>query len=85
MANPKKPLTDRAIQSLKPAEIGKRRIMWDALIPGLGVRVTDRGAKTFVLVTRYSGSTNPTPRALGTYPAISLEAARNQGPKLESN
>jgi integrase len=78
MAKPKKPLTDRAIQSLKPAEPGKRRIVWDALVPGLGLRVTEKGVKTFVLVTRYPGSPNPTPRSLGTYGAISLEAARTK-------
>jgi len=50
--------------------------VWDALIPGFGIRVTDRGVKTFVLVNRYPGSPNPTPRSLGVYGAISLEAAR---------
>ena len=74
----KKPLTDRAIRALPPAEPGKRRIVWDAIVPGLGVRVTDRGAKSFVLVTRYPGSTSPAPRSLGTYGAISLEAARTR-------
>ena len=72
----KKPLTDRAILHLKPAPIGKRRIVWDALVPGLAVRVTEKGVKTFVLVTRYPGSPNPVPRSLGIYGAISLEAAR---------
>ena len=74
----KKPLTDRAIQALKSAPPGKRRIVWDALVPGLGLRVTERGVKTFVLVTRYPGSPNPTPRSLGVYGAISLEAARTK-------
>jgi integrase len=72
----KKPLTDRAILHLKPAPIGKRRIVWDALVPGLGVRVTENGVKTFVLVVRYPGSANPVPRSLGVYGAITLEAAR---------
>jgi integrase len=76
MAKPKKPLTDRAIRALQPASKGKRRIVWDALVPGLGVRVTEKGVKTFVLVTRYPGSPNPVPRSLGIYGAISLEAAR---------
>jgi integrase len=74
----KKPLTDRSIQFMKPAPAGKRKIVWDALVPGFGVRVTDRGVKTFVLVTRYPGSPNPTPRAIGVYGAISLEAARTK-------
>jgi integrase len=73
---PKKPLTDRSISHLPFAPTGKRRIVWDALVPGLGVRVTDRGVKSFVLVTRYPGSPNPTPRSLGVYGAITLEAAR---------
>jgi len=76
MAKAKKPLTDRAIQSLKAPEAGKRRIVWDAIVPGLGVRITDNSAKSFVLVTRYPGSPNPSPRSLGVYGAISLEAAR---------
>jgi hypothetical protein len=73
---PKKPLTDRAIRALQPALEGKRRIVWDAIVPGLGIRVTDRGVKTFVLVTRYPGSTSPAPRSLGVYGGITLEAAR---------
>jgi integrase len=75
---PKKPLTDRAIRALPPTPTGKRRIVWDAIIPGLGVRVTDRGVKTFVLVTRYPGATNPAPRSLGVYGSITLEAARTK-------
>jgi integrase len=72
----KKPLTDRAIHALKPAPKGKRKLVWDALVPGLAVRVTDTGQRSFVLVTRYPGSQHPTPRALGTVGAISLEDAR---------
>ena len=75
---PKKPLTDRTIRAIQPAQAGKRRIVWDALVPGLGLRVTERGVKTFVLVTRYPGSPNPTPRSLGVYGAITLEAARTK-------
>jgi hypothetical protein len=41
-------------------------------VPGLGVRVTDTGAKTFVLVVRYPGGSSPSPRA-------PLEAARIKG------
>jgi Arm DNA-binding domain len=42
------------------------------------VRVTDKGKITFVLVARFPGSSNPTPRALGEYGAITLEAARGK-------
>jgi integrase len=73
---PKKPLTDRGIQALKAAASGQRRLVWDAIVPGLAVRVTDQGVRTFVLVTRYPGSRSPAPRSLGVYGAITLEAAR---------
>jgi integrase len=78
MAKPKKPLTDRTITAAKPADPGKRRLLWDAQVPGLAVRVTDQGAKSFVLVTRYPGSKNPAPRSLGTYGAITLADARTK-------
>src|SRR5262249_47010572 len=74
----KKPLTDRAIRAVKPAEPGKRSLLWDALVPGLALRVTDRGKRSFVLVTRYPGSTHPAPRSLGAYGAISLGQARTK-------
>jgi integrase len=74
----KKPLTDRAIRALPAAEKGKRRLLWDALVPGLAVRVTDKGQRSFVLITRYPGSRNPVPRALGAVGAISLEDARTR-------
>jgi integrase len=74
----KKPLTDRSIAHLPFAQRGKRRIVWDAVVPGLGIRVTDRGVKSFVLVVRYPGQRNPAPRSLGTYGAITLEAARTK-------
>jgi integrase len=50
----------------------------DADVPGLGVRVTDKGQRTFVLLTRYPGSTNPTRRALGDYGVLTLEKAREK-------
>lgn len=43
-------LTDRYIQSRKAAAPGRRDDYFDGLVPGLGLRVTDRGNKSFVLV-----------------------------------
>lgn len=57
-------LTDRFIESRKPAKAGRRDEYMDTTVPGLGLRVTERGTKTFVLVARYPGSPNPTRRAL---------------------
>jgi Arm DNA-binding domain len=72
----KKQLTDRSIAALKPAPQGKRDLHYDALVPGLAVRCTDTGAKSFVLVGRFPGSRNPTARALGKVGAVTLLDAR---------
>jgi integrase len=73
---PKRDLTDKELRKLKPAAAGKRYILPDAQVPGFGVRVTDRGSVSFVLVARYAGSKNPVPRQIGDYPAIDLAKAR---------
>src|SRR2546421_1707707 len=76
----KRDFTDRFLKAIKPAEPGKRIILHDAQIPGFGIRVTERSAEenkgSFVLVTRFPGSTNPVPRRIGDYPAMSLAKAR---------
>jgi integrase len=71
-------LTDRKLQSLKPAKVGQRYEVMDADVSGLGVRVTDKGKRTFILLSRYPGSGNPTRRALGEYPTYSLAEAREK-------
>ena len=44
---------------------------------GFGVRVTDKGHKSFVLVTRYPGDPNrPVTRKIGDYPSVSIATAR---------
>ena len=72
-------LTDRFINSRKAAPAGRRGEYSDAIVPGLALRVTDRGHKSFVLVTRYPSSPkNPTRRALGQVGAITLDQARQK-------
>jgi integrase len=75
-----KDLTDRTIKALKPAAPGKRVERWDGVVSGLGIRVTDTGAKSFVLNARYPGSPNhrSARRALGGYGELTLEQARNK-------
>jgi integrase len=75
---PKKRLTDRTLKALKPAKAGTRYDVMDADVSGLGVRVTDKGQRTFILISRYRGSKNPTRRALGEYPTLTLEKAREK-------
>src|SRR5262249_60444841 len=68
-------ITDRLLKSLKP-EADRYDVM-DTAVPGFGVRVSG-GRKTFVLLTRYPHSNNPTRRALGEYGVMSLEEAREK-------
>jgi integrase len=72
----KRRLTDRALKALKPAH--KRYDVMDIDVPGFGVRVTERGQRSFILIARYPGSPNPTRRTLGEYPDLSLEKARTR-------
>jgi integrase len=74
-------LNDRILKTLKPAKHGERYEVMDAAMPGFGIRITDKGTKTFTLVKRYPGSTNPTRRALGEFPAIGLADAREKARK----
>ena len=66
-------LTDKKLAAFKSAKLGTRRDYLDALMPGLLVRVTDKGSKTFMLRARYPGSPNSSRRALGKVGALSVE------------
>ena len=79
---PKRNLTDRTVKSLKrdtklADKLGHYDV-WDAVVPGLGVRTSATGRRTFVLMARYPGSRNPTRRALGVYGELTLEQAREK-------
>ena len=72
-------LTDRFIKSRPAAPAGERVDYADGIMPGLVLRVTDRGHKSFVLRARYPlQPKNPTRRVLGDYPAMTLERAREK-------
>ena len=72
----KKVLTDTLIRSLKPAATGTRYAVADALVPGFVVRVTEHGAKTYMVVGRWGGSAKPAALAIGKVGAVPLVAAR---------
>ena len=67
-------LTERLIRDAKPEP--KTRILWDAQVKGLGVRVTPGGAKAFILNYRVAGRERRA--TLGRYPAVGLRAARER-------
>jgi integrase len=70
-------LTDRFIRSRHPAPAGTRDEYADAIVPGLALRVTDKGTKSFVLLSRFPAHPkNPTRRTIGRYGAFTLDAAR---------
>jgi integrase len=74
-------LSVRKIESLKPAPAGKRYQLMDEQVPGFGVRVTDSGQCTFILRLRYPGSSNLNRRALGNFPELTLDEAREKARK----
>lgn len=69
-------ITDRAVQALKPAQPGKRYVVWDAIVPGFGVRVTDKGHCTFIVMRRRRGEPHPVRHAIGDVALIALKDAR---------
>src|SRR5690349_5642266 len=77
---PRLTLNDRHLKALtkKPAPEGQTYDRSDALVSGLRVRVSETGRLTFVLLTRFPGSRNPTRRALGAYGELTLEQARKK-------
>jgi integrase len=75
-------LTDRFLKAAKPAPVGMRLIHWDAAQPALGLRVTDRGKKSFVVVRRVAGSNKLHYSTLGSYPELSLAEARRGAPEV---
>jgi integrase len=74
----KRTLNDRLLKALKPAPAGKRYDIMDSIVPGLGIRVTDKGRRTFCLRCRYPGQPHANRRALGEYGAINLDTARTK-------
>jgi integrase len=69
-------LTDRFVRGLKPAPAGKRIEHWDTRIDGFGVRVTDKGAKSYVLFKRWPPSGVPSRRLIGDAEVLTLADAR---------
>ena len=68
-------LTDRQVAASK-AQDGERLELWDVQTPGLALRVTDRGRKTWIV--RYRTADGRQPRfTLGTYPDMPLAEARD--------
>src|SRR5437762_79623 len=68
-------LTDIAIRALGVPDQGQRDY-WDETLPCFGVRVSQGGSKTFILMKKDSR------KAIGRYPHISLSQARTEAKRL---
>lgn len=85
MAAARKRLTELKVRSLKaapPKPGGKKRdaryFVMDADVGGFGVKVTETGTRSYVLITRYPGFKHPAPRELGKCDALDLDEARDK-------
>jgi integrase len=81
----RKTLTDRLLRALRPAPAGQRSMIWDAVVPGFGVRITDRkdeagraACVSFIAMRRLPGESAPTRATLGRYPTLPLAKAREK-------
>ena len=70
-----KPLTDRSVATLR-AEPSRRVARPDGAVPGLSIRVNPGGRKTWALTYRIGRRQRRW--TIGTYPVISLAAARKK-------
>ncbi len=70
-----KPLTDRTVAALK-AEAGRRIARPDGDVPGLAIRVSPSGRKTWALTYRVGRRQRRW--TIGTYPVITLASARKK-------
>jgi integrase len=72
-------LTERFVTSPKRVPRAGRTDAHDAVVPGLALRTTSNGHRSFVLIARYPlKPKNPTRRTLGEYGTLTLEQAREK-------
>jgi integrase len=71
-------LTDRMIAAIEPAEEGKRMEVFDTRVDRLCVRVTETGAKSFVLYTQFPGRSGASRRKIGRADRMTIDSARRK-------
>lgn len=81
---PRLTFTKKALDNLPlPAE-GKRSTYTDSKVPGLELRVTSKGTKTFSCQRWIKTSGRPERVTLGRYPVMTIEQARRQALQVSS-
>src|SRR4051812_43594733 len=73
---PQVALTDRFCSSAKPD--GVRTDYFDIIVPGLALRVTDKGHRSWSFLFTSPRDSKRARATIGTYPATSLAAAREK-------
>jgi integrase len=80
-------LTDRLVRELEPPPPtggrGNNRITYDAVVPGFGARITSAGAVSFVFNYRRRSDGIERRWTIGTFPAWSVTAARDEAKRLK--
>ncbi|MCK5364641.1 MAG: site-specific integrase, partial [Gammaproteobacteria bacterium] len=72
--------TKKALDTLPLPAAGKRAFYRDSAIPGLGIRVTSKGVKTFIVYRKVDGK--PQRTTLGRYPATKIAQARKKAEQI---
>jgi integrase len=81
---PKKVLNDKVVKSIpEPRKEDKPNQVdyWDADHPAFGLRVSYKGARTWIVAIRINGG--PVRRKIGRYPAMSLAQARTKAQEVQ--
>jgi integrase len=68
-------LTAKSVENIKPLAKGRLQL-WDAALPGFGLRVTEKGKKSWVVMYRHRDRQRR--MTIGSYPAFSLADAREE-------
>ena len=76
-------LTKRSIEGLPIPSQGGGKFCFDERTPGLAVRVSSTGRRSFVWYKKVDG--RPVKRTLGTFPAMTVEQARRAASALNAN
>jgi hypothetical protein len=72
-----KRLTDSYLKALKSRVPGQRDLVWDTVQPGMAVRISAEGKRSFYVVRRRSPEDrSPVWFRLGPYPRLTLSQAR---------
>jgi integrase len=78
---PKMKLTKHAVDEIQPDSIDK--YYWDSEITGLGLKVTPRGRKTFLVQYRPGGRKTPTRKmSIGKYGPVTVQKARKEASQI---